>query len=87
MYSYDYSWALTEPQIEGPNTLVKMSTLPKTEDIVGLSMLGTKVARPSHLVLVPKSIAIKDTLDTDTTRGGDIVTNSTLCGWIPDSLT
>jgi len=50
MYSYGYSRALPEPQIEGPSTLMKMSTLPKNEDKVGPSVLGTRTTRPSHLV-------------------------------------
>jgi len=50
MYSYNYSRASPEPQIEGPSTLMKMSTLPKTEDRVDPSVLGTRIARPSHLV-------------------------------------
>ena len=49
MYSYDYFWALLKPQIEGPSTLVKMSTLPKTEDKVDPSVKGTRIARPNHL--------------------------------------
>lgn len=86
IYSYDYSWASPKPQITGPNTLVKMSTLPKTEDIVDSSMLGTREAHPSHLVFVPKSMAIKDT-STHKYYWGDIVADSTLCGqdtWVPD---
>jgi len=55
MYSYGYSRASPEPQIKGPSTLVKMSTLPKTEDRVDPSMLGTRTACPSHLVQVPRS--------------------------------
>ncbi len=50
MYGYGYSRASPGPQIEGPSTLVKMSTLPKTEGKVGPSILGTKTAHPSHLV-------------------------------------
>ena len=61
MYSYGYSRASLEPHIKGPSTLVKKSTLPETKDEVGTSVLGTRVARPSHLVLVPKSMATKDT--------------------------
>ena len=47
-----------------------MSTLPKTEDRVGSSMLATRAALPSHLVLVPKSMATKDTSDHRHYRGG-----------------
>ena len=50
MYGYGYSRALPEPQIDGPSTLVKTSTLPKTEDRVDPSMLATRIACPSHLV-------------------------------------
>ena len=50
MYSYNYSRVSPEHQIEGPSTLVNMSTLPKIEDRVGPSVLGTRAARPSHLV-------------------------------------
>jgi len=50
MYDYGYSRASIKPQIEGPRTLVKMTTLPKTEDRVDMSVLGTRTARPSHLV-------------------------------------
>ncbi len=50
MYSYGHSRASPKPQIEGPSTLVKTSTLPKTEDKAGPSVLGTRAARPSHLV-------------------------------------
>jgi len=38
MYSYNYSSALPEPWIKGPRTLVKTSTLQKTEDKVGSSI-------------------------------------------------
>ena len=50
MYNYDYFRALPKPQIEGLSTLVNTSTLPKTEDKVGPSVLGTRTARPSHHV-------------------------------------
>lgn len=42
--------AFPEPEIEGPSTLVKTITLPKIEDKVVPYVLGTKIARPSHLV-------------------------------------
>ena len=70
MYNYGYSRALAEPQIEGPSTLVKTSTLPKTEEKVGPSVLGTRAAYPSHLVLVPKIMATKDTSNHRHYRGG-----------------
>lgn len=49
---------------------MKMSTLRNTEDKVGPSVLGTRAARPSHLVQVPKSMATKDTSDHKHYRGG-----------------
>lgn len=70
MYNYDYSWASPEPQIKGPSTLVKTSTLPKTEDKVDSSVLGTRAAHPSHLVFFPKSMATMVTSDHRHYRGG-----------------
>ena len=70
MYSYGYSRASRKPQIKGPSTLMKTSTFPKIEDKVGPSVLGTRVACPSHLVLVPKSMATKDTSNHKHYRGG-----------------
>ena len=50
MYSYGYSRASPQPHTMGVSTLMKMSTLLKTEDRVGLSISGTRTTRPSHLV-------------------------------------
>jgi len=50
MYGYGYSRASPKPHIEGPSTLMKTNTLPKTEDRVDSSVLGTRTAHPSHLV-------------------------------------
>ena len=86
MYNYDYSRASLEPQIEGPSTVVKMGTLPKIEDRVGPFVLGTREARPSDLVLVPKSMATRIPQITNTTEG---TKSQIVCcvGRIPESPT
>jgi len=86
MYNYGYSRASYEPQIEGPSTLVKTSTLLKTEDKVGSSMLGTRSACPNHLVLIPKSMATKDTSDHRHYQGGPYSQIVRCVGMIPESL-
>lgn len=70
----------------GPSTLVKMRTLPKTGDRVGLSVSGTRETCHNHLVFVSKLWLIWIPQITDTTRGFMVVDN-TLYGkntWIPD---
>jgi len=87
MYSYSYSRASLEPQIEGLSTIMKMRTLPKNEDSVGPSVLGTRIERPSHLVLVPKSMATKDTSNHRHYQGGTYSQIVRCVGRILESLT
>jgi len=81
MYIYDFSWALPKPQINGPSTPVKMSTLPKTKDIVGLYVYVLRQPTLVTLCSSLKTFGHYGHLKSLTlSEGGDMVVDSTLCG-------